>query len=225
MAGFLDSKERVIDMVLTGVGKGLLFQGDLRFIYWVPFDDEVDYDPYLTPTYIVSPGSGTASFTTEELATQRAMKVEEPLVREATSGYRNLSAAEDDRTNVNRPMYTIPANQSVLPEMKIEGISGTIDVHVLQQKLQTTFVRKNTEGTETVERIGPIDAGVNRFNPSEAAVEGYYTVGSYPREFDLEGFLVTVYQSGSEGYLEVLPNRDSSGSIVYNNDMKVEVVK
>jgi hypothetical protein len=215
MAGFLDSKERVLDMVLTGVGKDLLFKGDLRFVYWIPFDDEVDYDPFIT---------NSGSMTAEELVSFRQMKVEDPLIREATSGYKSLNAAEEDRTNVNRPMYTIPVNQTILPEMKFEGVSGTINVNVHQQKLQRTYVRKSSDGSSVIESIGPVDAGVNRFNPTEAGVQGDYTVGSYPREWDLEGFLLTVYQSGSEGYMEVLSNRDSSGSIVYNNDMKVEIL-
>lgn len=215
MAGFLDSKERVIDMVLTGVGKSLLLQGDLRFVYWTPFDDEVDYDPFI---------SASGSMNAEDLAVYRQNRVEDPLVREATSGYRSSNAVQEDRTNVNRPMYTIPVNQKYLPEMKVEGVSGTIDVHVLQQKIQKMYVRKSSDGTTVLDTIGPVDAGVRRSDASAAGIDADYTVGSYPREFDLEGFLVTVYQSGSEGYAEVLPNRDSSGSIVYNNDLKAEIL-
>jgi hypothetical protein len=55
MAGFLDSQQRIIDMVLTSRGKLLLSNGELRFVYWAAFDDEVDYHPRIT--YVAS-GTG-----------------------------------------------------------------------------------------------------------------------------------------------------------------------
>jgi hypothetical protein len=82
MAGFLDKQDRIIDMVLTGYGKTLLSKGDLRFVYWAPFDDEVDYDPYI---------SQSGSMTAVQLSSSRQDFIESTLVREATAGYRELT--------------------------------------------------------------------------------------------------------------------------------------
>jgi hypothetical protein len=42
---------------------------------------------------------------------------------------------------------------------------------------------------------------------------------AFPDGTQLEGFLATVYLSSSEGYEEILSNRDSAGGIVYRNDI------
>ena len=65
MAGFLDAKERVIDLVLTDQGKQLLLKGQLNFCYWIPFDDEVCYQPTVT-VY------GSASLAADDLARAQA---------------------------------------------------------------------------------------------------------------------------------------------------------
>lgn len=204
MAGFLDSKERVVDMVLTGIGKDLLMKGDLRFIYWIPYDDEVDYDPYI---------SGSDSLSPDDLATARSRMTEEPLVREASSGYRELNLALDDQTNVGRPMFTIPAGRSNLPTM-LSSITGTVSVTMKQQKVERVFSYRDGLGADVVKRVGPIDWGVSRFSPSESVIELDYTPGSYPNDFDTEGFLVTVYASGTiQGAVHKLANEwlDSGG--------------
>lgn len=195
MAGFLDSKEQIIDMILTGVGRSLLMRGDLRFVYWVPFDDEVDYSAM---------ASGSLSSG-------------DPLVREASAGYQTLNRLEEDRTNVSLPMHTIPSERDILPSMQVDGVSGTVEVKLSQRRVQVSYAR----GADV---IGTADGGVQRHSPSESVVEFRHTPGSYPEGYDAEGFLVTVYRSGSDGYTEVLHNRDSSGSIVYGNDLKLEII-
>lgn len=108
MAGFLDSKERVIDMVLTDVGKSLLLKGDLRFTYWIPFDDEVDYNPEFIGEYQGGVFVSALDMSGSDYQDARTRKTEDPLVREATMGYRGLAYAEVDTTNVYRPMYSAP---------------------------------------------------------------------------------------------------------------------
>jgi hypothetical protein len=39
-----------------------------------------------------------------------------------------------------------------------------------------------------------------------------------------QGFLVRVYQSGTEGLVEVKDRRDSNNDVCYNNDMKIEIL-
>jgi hypothetical protein len=191
MAGFLDNTERVIDMVLTGAGKKLLMKGDLRFVYWIPFDDEADYQ----------------------------VKVEDPLVREACSGYPSNNKNAEDRVNVNQPLFTAP-NRSVLPTMDVD-ISGS-SVKVKQQPYTKTYVKYDGDGKELT-KVGPVPDGVDRTNILSALVDAKYETGSFPPDHTLEGFLVTMYVSSSDGLVEIFHNRDSAGDLVYRNDLKLKL--
>jgi hypothetical protein len=233
MAGFLDPKERVIDMVLTDTGKMLLMKGELRFVYWVPFDDEVDYSP---PDPLLTTSLGQ---TQDE---RRTELTESPLIREATMGYRGLNLVEEDNTNVHRPMYTAPpgvGHTSPLPQMVVDIGSGSVDITIEQRKLTKTYVEKDQDGKIVGGQIGPFQIGVQRGHASSVDLLARYSTGSYTPDHGLEGFLLTIYQSssyvakeimcgsfsisGSGGFKEVLHNRDSAGNIVYLNDLKVKV--
>jgi hypothetical protein len=204
MAGFLDAKERVVDMVLTEVGKGLLLQGLLQFKYWIPYDDEVDYSPPINDMLGATPDQRNQQLT------------ESPLVVEAKPGYVALNFNGEDLTNVNRPMYTAPPGMSSpLPRILLnQSVAGEVDVS------QRAVTKPPASGTV-----------VERYGSTEAVLSVDYAPGSFPREHRLEGFLVTLYSSstirwddqGNEvgGLDEVLINFDSSGSICYKNDLKV----
>jgi hypothetical protein len=216
MAGFLDSKERVIDMVLTDTGKSLLLRGDLQFAYWIPLDDEVDYDP---PSPITASG--------QSLEDRRTQLTETPLIREAAGGYKGLNLREEDTTNVYRPMYSAHpgVGQNVsqpLPQM-------VVDVTGVQVEIKQALVMKYY-GDQTSQAT-PERVGINRYDPSSLSLSAQYSTGSYPPDMQTEGFLITIYQSSSlkidendqavGGYREILHNIDSSGSIVYLNDLKL----
>lgn len=51
--GFLDRKDRIIDVALTAEGRQQYAAGKLRFVYFAVFDDGIDYDPW-TPSGILS---------------------------------------------------------------------------------------------------------------------------------------------------------------------------
>lgn len=223
MAGFLDSEERVIDMVLTETGKSLLLKGELQFKYWIPFDDEVDYNPQTSDVH-----------QNQTVAQRQQELTESPLVREACSGYRELNLTQEDTINVNRPMFTAPPGVGVnypLPRMRVS--TGTLDVTISQKKLYRLYVQKAADGTTVVKQVGPVDAGVQRYNATEAQMGADYPVGSLPSDHLPEGFLVTMYHSSSMkqdelgqdigGFEEILHNRESSGSIAYRNDLKINV--
>ena len=214
MSGFLDSKERVIDMVLTDTGKSLLLMGDLQFVYWTPFDDEVDYDPP-APT----PRLGQTQ------DDRRVELTETPLIKEATMGYKGLNLRSMDTTNVYRPMFSAPPGigQSYpLPQL-MTNVTGT-QVQV-KQSLVMKYYGPDSDPSHA-QRIG-----VKRYDASLAVIEASYDPGSYPAETQTEGFLITVYQSGAlktdplgqsiGGFQEVLHNLDSSGSIAYLNDLRL----
>jgi len=239
MAGFLDPKERVIDMVLTDTGKQLLMKGELRFVYWVPFDDEVDYFPITGSAFMTTSFGQTYEQRSQELT-------ESPLVREATMGYRGLNLAEEDLTNVNRPMFTAVPGVGLttpLPQAVID--TGPVTVQISQKKLMKTYVQRDHEGWPIGGQVGPLTVGFKRFDGSEVPVRATYSTGSFTNDSQLEGFLLTMYQSstlvqksigaglladtyiieggGGGGHQEILHNRDSNGNIVYRNDITLTV--
>jgi hypothetical protein len=210
MAGYLDSKERVLDFVLTGVGKSLLAQGNLRLVYWIPFDDEVDYDPYIA-------NSGT--LTEAQLSASKLEKTEEPLTREASFGYRVYDREAKDRVNVNRPMYTLPPNPKELPQMTVSP-TGALVVTIQQTPSAIRDVVRSVRGDLVASPNKEEMTSVDRSGSSTAVIDVTYS-GSFGENYQMDGFLVTVYHSSSEGYVETPHNRDSEGNIVYRNDLKL----
>ncbi len=236
MSGFLDSKERVIDMVLTETGRRLLMKGELRFVYWIPFDDEVDYDPSVV---VLDPGHEN-----QTIGERKAELTETPLVREASSGYRGLNLVAEDLTNVHRPMFTAAPGvglTSPLPQAVVD--SGPVTVQISQKKLTKTFVQRDANGNAVGGQVGPVLVGYQRSDASSVPVHATYSTGSFTQDSQLEGFLVTMFQSssqvsraigtgtladvyvisGSGGHEEVMHNRDSRGNIAYRNDLTLTV--
>ena len=238
MAGFLDPKERVFDIVLTDTGKQLLMKGELRFVYWIPFDDEVQYDSNRENV------SGTYNNLDQTVAERRQELLETPLVTEARMGYRGLNLVEEDLTNVHRPMYTAGpgiGHTSPLPQMMV-NVTG-VDVQISQKKVTKTYIQKDNAGNIIGGQVGPLTVGYQRFGSSQPMLEATYSTGSYTVDSQLEGFLVTMYQSstlakhpvgnglwadvydvnGEGGYKEVLHSRDSQANIVYHNDITLKI--
>jgi hypothetical protein len=210
MAGFLDSKERIIDMVLTDVGRSLLLKGDLRFRYWIPYDDEVDYNPQVL---------NSASLTPTELQDRKLQLIEEPVVREATLGYGGLNKEATDTTNVIRPMFTAPpgvGHNYGLPRATVDRSSLAVTVN--QKKLSKLYEQRDSAGNEVV-KTTQVDVGYQRSDSNEEVINASFPDDAFPDGTQLEGFLATVYLSSSDGYEEILSNRDSAGGIVYRNDI------
>lgn len=210
MAGFLDKQTRIVDMVLTGYGKGLLSRGELNFCYWVPFDDEIDYKPVIST-------SGSISAT--QLSASIDLSIENTPIREATTGYKYLNSSGSDFTNVHRPMYTMPQGQSVLPRTTFPNTTSR-QLNTKQRKIQRIYHTRDVDG-KYLNPLNPVDIGVERFSPSEFSLEISYSNDSFPNDFQPEGFHIVVYKSGSAGLTEVIPKRDLNNDLAYNNDVKV----
>lgn len=210
MAGFLDRQTRVIDMVLTGYGKSLLSKGALNFCYWVPFDDEIDYDPYI---------ADSGSLSAAQLSSSIDREIENTPIREATTGYRNFNASGSDTTSVIRPMFTMKQGQRVLPRAVFPDMSGS-NVTVKQRQVQKIF-KTSDENGKFVSPLQPVDMGVERFDPSSLIVDLSYSRDSFSTDQQPDGFHITVFKSGSSGLTEVSPKRDSNNDIAYNNDVRV----
>ncbi len=210
MAGFLDRQTRIVDMVLTGRGKDLLSRGELNFCYWIPFDDEINYDPFI---------SSSGSMGLAQLSASIDVEIENTPVREATTGYRYTNSSGSDFTNVHRPMYTMPQGQQVLPRA-VFPVTGSRDLNTKQRRVQRVYHTRDADG-RYLNTIDPVDIGVERFDPTRFSLDMSYTNDSFPHDFNPEGFHVRLYRSGSMGLTEVSPKRDMNNDIAYNNDVKV----
>ncbi len=211
MAGFLDKKERIVDMVLTNEGKWLLSRGELRFSYFVLFDDEVDYSPYI---------SNSASLSQIELSASRRDQVETTLVREAVSGYVMGNSSGSDTTNVRSMLFTVPQGQRVLPRMTMtDGPTGSFTIETKVQRSEEVFYKVDQNGN-ILEKAGPFDRGCHRFDPSRQV----FRMGIDGPFFDeglREGFLVEVYASGAEGIFRLRDRLDAFNDISFDPDVKI----
>lgn len=209
MAGFLDKNDRIIDMVLTGYGRSLLARGGLKFVSWVPMDDEVDYSPFV---------SNSGSLTDIQLSASINEQIEACPIREATTGYRTLNKRCVDSTNGDDVVFTIAQGQTHVPRLMTSSIPSSIDVNIDQRKISEIQTHKDSSG-KTVETIGPIDRGFQRSNSTSTDVSTLFEAGSFPAEHQLAGFLVRVFISGSDGLTEVDPKIDTQGRVVYNGEL------
>lgn len=202
MAGFLDKESRIVDMVLTNVGRELLSRDELEFALWAPFDDEFDYSPVI---------ASTGSLSSDQLVELRRTQMEEALVREATSGYRVSDTSGSDTTNLNRPLFTRPQGKDTLPRMVLEGdLTGTLVVRVRQQKVVDVPIGWPDDGSTRQER------GYRRFDASTVSIVPGYTKDSWPDDHRPLGFSVRVLVSGAEGLVPAGPYLGS--------DLEVKVV-
>lgn len=208
MAGFLDKDTRIIDMVLTGYGKSLLSRGELNFCYWVPFDDEVDYDPHIAES---------GSLSAVALSSSIADSIENTLVREATTGYRMFNLLGKDQTNVINPVFTTAQKQDVLPRI---AVSGSVSVTTYQRKVKKSFVVNEKDG-KGVAQLSDSDVGVERFNSSQDSIKMGYEKDGFVGAARPDGFFVTVFESGSNGLVELKPKRDVSNDLCFGSDLKV----
>lgn len=211
MGGFLDKNTRVIDMVLTGEGKHLLSRGELKFVYWTPFDVEVDYDPFL-----VNSGSLTAA----QLSASINEQIENSPIREATTGYPRLNTSGSDETNVSNPLFSVPQGHRVIPRLVTSAPSGTVELEVKQRKVSEIHQKRDFQGKIT-EQIGPFDRGFERFDVSAVGLEYGYSKDGFPADHVFDGFLVKVYRSGSDGLTEVYERRDAKNALAFNNDLRL----
>ena len=197
-------------MVLTGYGKQQLSRGELEFVYWVPFDDEVDYNPY---------NANSGSLTDSQLSASITQAIEDCLVQEATTGYQHLDPAGKDTTYVHRPLFDMPQGQRNLPRALIAPHVQEVELETKQRKTVETYTKRDAKG-KVIEQIGPIDRGTERFGAERIDLELGYRPGDFPDEHKYEGFRIMVFQSGSTGLKEIDGRRDLNNELAFNNDLK-----
>lgn len=201
-------------MVLTNEGKRLLSKGNLRFSYFVLFDDEVDYSPFI---------SNSASLDPEQFSGSVYQQIEATLVREASHGYELSNKSGSDFVNVHRPLFTMPQGQHTLPRMSASNApTGSFTIAVQQRKIQDMHVQLDKDGN-IVQTLGPYDRGYQRYNPSNFSFDLVVNDFNVDKSHK-EGFLVKVLQSGTEGLVEIGERRDLKNDIAFNNDLKLHVI-
>lgn len=210
MAGFLDKKDRIVDMILTDEGKRLLAAGSLDFAFFAFFDDEVNYSPYI---------AGSGSMTPAELSSSIEQQIQADLVMEAVVG-RSFPGHSSDGMNVNRPLYTMPQGQVTIPRVSLDPTVASGSISVSQRKIQGQLVSRDAAGVvHPLEK--PFDIGYERTDSSLFSLD--LGVDDYFGEFQQEGFLVRICASGSDGLIESPVRRDEDGTLSYSNDMRLIV--
>lgn len=210
MAGFLDKNTRILDMVLTNQGKALLSRGQLRFCYWIPYDDGICYDPYIAES---------GSMTAENLSSSIDIHIESTPMREATTGYREFNARGSDFTNVHRPMFTMAQGQQIVPRA-VFPVEGERSITTSQRQVIQSFKERDEKG----HYLAPIPSmvlGTERYDSSGFNVELKYGTDSFSDDFSPEGFRVQVFKSGSGGYVEVFSKNDLQNELCYGSDVRV----
>ncbi len=201
--GFLNSSDTVIDMILTNEGEKQLAAGNLNFSYYVFFDDEVDYDPYV---------HNSASLNDMFVTSSKLQQIENGLVREAVSGYARINPKSLDRTNLYRPIFTAPQGQKIIPKV--------LKLHRTDEQSIVTNQQKIVESSN--EWKNSIDRGFNKFGSTESNYGYGYTPNSFPQEYSLDGFKVKVFSSSSDGTIEIIPKFDLSDAISFKSNLKIK---
>ncbi|MBV8072367.1 MAG: hypothetical protein JO270_20865 [Acidobacteriaceae bacterium] len=212
MAGFLDKNTQVVDMILTMEGKRLLSRGELQFVYFALFDDEIDYDPYI---------SQSGSMTAAQLSGTKNDLIEIQPIREAVSGYRSgMNMSGSDFTNVHRPLFTMKQGAQYLPRLSASDaplIPATMEVK--QQKHQVLYTKTDQYGN-VVQQQGPIDMGYDRFDSQDVNFRmELLPLEVSPDKQNQEGVLVRIFKTGSEGIVEVKDRRDTNNDMAFSNDL------
>lgn len=216
MAGFLDKNNRVVDMILTMEGKRLLARGELQFVYFCLFDDEVDYDPYV---------SQSGSMTAVQLSGTKQELIEASLVREATSGYRmGMNMSGSDFTNVHQPLFSMKQGSQYLPRLTAsEAPQGPVTLEIRQQKHQEIYTKVDQHGN-VIQQQGPFDRGYDRFEPQDIRFNlQLWPLDVAPDKQHQNGMLIRVFRTGSEGIVEVKDRRDTNNDLAFNNDLMFHI--
>ena len=119
--GFLDQKERILDVVLTAEGRSLLSKNQLNFKYYAFSDEGMDYSGSLSSSVLAS-----SSF--------------ENYV------HRDLSFEADQRKDrdLNSFLYTISQGEKILPEFKI-NVDATSSIILKRQFFIDSIILQNKD--------------------------------------------------------------------------------
>lgn len=139
--GFLDQKERVLDVVLTDLGRDLLSRNQLNFKYYAFSDEGIDYSGSLSSSTMLS------STLDNYIHKQMAFEADQRIDRDLRSF-----------------LYTIPPDRQVLPEFKINAdLTSSVDLE--RQYTINTMILEQKKPTRSIRE--PVDVVVRATIPKE----------------------------------------------------------
>jgi hypothetical protein len=206
--GFLDKKDRVIDMVLTDEGKRQLSAGELELSFYAFFDDGVDYDPWVAES---------GSLDADALLARKRQLIEDTLSLEATPGlsYRRLQN-DLETIETNYPLHTMPQNKDVLQRISYNPDTLSGSIRVVERRVQELRVVRD-QSNNIVESSGPYDRGFEVLESGVFRLEADVLEG-LPSS---QGFKVSILRSGSDGLDVVEPKLDFDEVLSYGADLKL----
>lgn len=139
--GFLDQKERVLDVVLTDLGRDLLSRNQLNFTYYAFSDEGIDYSGSLSSSTMLS--STLDNYIHKQMAFEADQRIDQDL--------RSF-------------LYTIPPDRQVLPEFKISA-NLTSSTTLERQYTINTMILQQNKPTKTVNQ--PVDVVIRATIPKE----------------------------------------------------------
>lgn len=146
--GFLDRKNRVVDIVLTGRGRELFSVGELDFAYYAFFDDGLDYDPWST---------GSLSDEERDELIHSSPMLEAPAVQD-----RRNSIIPLEPTSF---VFKAAPDYGALPRMISPNPTGShIDLRCDQFSSGSTFTRTGTSHAVVQMELSAEAAGADGFS-------------------------------------------------------------
>lgn len=194
--GFLDSRERVQDVVLTQEGRRQLAAGTLEFRYFSVHDDELDYEPIVY---------SSGSFDDDGLEQYLREVIEDTPVMEAVVGKPSLSVRDVDNSLVPRS-YLFDARDA----------SGIVPVLSIAPALTSSMIE--VDQASLVHAGNQVNTGVVRRAEGALHVKPSLVGGPVG-----EGFSVMLFMSGSDGLEEIVPSYDSLGRRSYGLHLHISI--
>ncbi len=162
--GFLDSKERIVDVILTPEGRRQLASGELEFVYYSFWDDEVDYDPA-----VLSSGSYSADALAD---IQRDLR-EAHLVTEASPDQFLSTSPLVDAELTKAPLFERPASTLAVPTAELVPTSGSLSLEVTQTTKGGSFVRLDSAMLDVSLRVdAPVEQLGSDFRLASSGSDG-----------------------------------------------------
>lgn len=161
--GFLDQKERILDIVLTDYGKELLAKNQLNFKYYAFSDEGINYSGSISAS--ISPSGSLDNYV-----------------------HRNLAFEADQRKNrdLTSFLYTIPPGKGVLPEFKINvNVSSSVE---LERRFRVDTVILHNKKVSMIEK--PVDIVVRASVPKKTVIDRVKDYALFQKSHAVLSFLL-----------------------------------
>ena len=190
---FLDKNDRVFDVILTEDGIKALSKGNLRYAYFVAFDDQIDYDPVI---------SNSSSLSAESLLDERAKQIEETPLFEAFVIQTPESRKDIVQSLVlSSSLYDAADGYRIIPQF-VSDQTGSFSIEIQQQTVEDKNYRTYRGKSTAVNIIGKIEGDVEQSSISD-------------------GFEIEVFLSGSDGLVKLERLEDRSGFVRFNDEITI----